>query len=377
MLTFVIPTNNRPHELRRCVLSIATQDAEDILIIDNGSTKETGFAIDRLKSEYACVRSIRFEDNIDYSVAFQRMMTAAPESTWVWTFGDDDILMKGALKFINEQLERMSTDDKPPAFIHVAEVNRASGTNGCYRGTLLDLCCQFGWLEMTGFITGNIIRADRLHAAANSPRWDFYAKSAFVHSCALLEELKNDEAAFLDLPLINTQTKEQTNDSLLRWLDQRIPERYLYAAQSIDRMFEDGILTNPLPPKFFRYLTYHLWDRFIVHFCGDYTNYGSMWIEDAWASVLLFAKHINDPEVAKSVHQDVEAARGMITLHAYMQKNLDGIKQEINDLGRRREALIYPYTFLEPPQPPPSERGASSESKGVSNENQEETHATG
>ena len=366
MLTFVIPTNNRPTELRRCVLSIAAQGAEDILIIDNGSEPETGFAIDRLKSEYACVRSIRFEDNIDYSVAFQRMMQAAPESDWVWTFGDDDILMNGALKFINEQLDRLCDAE----IIHVAEVNRASGANGCYRGTLLDLCCQFGWLEMTGFITGNIIRANRFHHAAQTPRWDYYAKSAFVHSCALLEELKDDEAVFLDIPLINTQTKEQTHESLLRWLDQRIPERYLYAAQSIDRMFEDGILTNPLPPKFFRYLTYHLWDRFIVHFCGDYTNYGSMWVEDAWASVLLFAKHINDPEVAKSVHQDVEAARGMITLHAYMQKNLDGIKAEIHDLGLRREQIIYPYTFNSP-------RVDHPDTTGDSNENQEETHQTG
>lgn len=355
MLTFVIPTNNRPTELRRCVLSIAAQGAEDILIIDNGSEPETGFAIDRLKSEYACVRSIRFDDNIDYSVAFHRMMTAAPESTWVWTFGDDDILMNGALKFIHEQLERLSNDNKPPAFIHVAEVQRASGTNGCYRGTLLDLCCQFGWLEMTGFITGNIIRANRLHHAAQTPRWDYYAKSAFVHSCALLEELHADEAVFLDIPLINTQTKEQTNDSLLRWLDQRIPERYLYAAQSIDRMFEDGILTNPLPPKFFRYLTYHLWDRFLVHFCNDYINYGNMWLETAWANVILFTQHLDDPHTTSNILQDIEAARGMITLHAYMQKNLDGIKQEINSLGARREELIYPYTFNSPrvdhPQP--------------------------
>lgn len=343
MLTFVIPTNNRPKELRACVLSIARQIIDDtrILIIDNGSEQETVYAIERLKSEFNCIDSTQHEDNIDYSVAFKRMMTAS-DSDWVWTFGDDDRLMPGALKFMLEQLEKSEAQ-----FYHVAEVSRA-GTNGCYKGTLFDLCCQFGWLEMTGFITGNITRGSRLHHAAQTPRWNHYAKSAFVHSCALLEELKDDQCIFLDLPLINTQTQEQTQESLIRWVDQRIPERYLDAAHSIDRMFEDEVLTKKLPPKFFRYLTYHLWDRFISHFCSDYTNHGKMWVEDAWASVLLFAKHLDNKEVQDSVHQDVEATRGMITLHYYLNINLNGIRQEISDVQTRRETIIYPWTFLAP-----------------------------
>ena len=347
-LTFVIPTFNRPKELRACVVSIARQITEDvqILIIDNGSSEETGHAIGRLQSEYSFVQSQRFEDNIDYSVSFKRMMEANPDSEWVWTFGDDDFLMSGALSFMLEQLSRFT--DEGVQFIHVAEVNRASGTNGCYRGSLLDLCSEFGWLEMTGFITGNIIKANRLHKAANTPRWNLYAKSAFVHSCALLEELKDSPCAFLDLPLINTQNKEQTQEGLQGWIREKIPERYLYVSDAIERMFEDSVLENKLPPKFFRYLTYHLWDRFLVHSSVDYSSRGAAWTDQAWASVLKFANFINDEQVIAELNRDVEAARGMTTLHFYLKQNLEAIMGEITGLSARREQLIYPYTFTQP-----------------------------
>ena len=348
-ITFVIPTFNRPKELRACVISIARQITEDvqILIIDNGSTEETGFAIDRLKSEYSFISSLRFEDNIDYSVSFKRMMQVDPNSDWgwTWTFGDDDFLMSGALSFMLEQLSRFT--EEGVQFVHVAEVNRASGSSGCYRGTLLNLCSEFGWLEMTGFISGNIIRTERLNHASETPRWDLYAKSAFVHSCALLEELKNDQAVFLDLPLINTQNKEQTQEGLQGWIREKIPERYLYVSDAIERMFEEGVLENKLPPKFFRYLTYHLWDRFLVHSSVDYSSRGAAWTDQAWASVLKFANFINDEQIIQDLNRDVEAARGMTTLHFYLKQNLEAIMGEITDLSARREQLIYPYTFLE------------------------------
>lgn len=345
MLSFVIPTNDRPKELSVCVRSIAKQIADDteIVIIDNGSLPETNTVIERLKRDFPSVRSIRHEENIDYSVAHKRYMEACPDSDWVWTFGDDDVLMRGALKFMLPQLERLGADGV--RFVHVAEVSRSS-SNGCYRGKLLDLCATYGWLEMTGFMTGNIIRGNRLFHASQTKRWDLYAKSAFVHSCALLEELRDDRAAFLDIPLINTQSPQQTNECLQKWISQRIPERYLYCAQAIDRMFEDSILTRPLPPVFFRYLHYHLWDRFITHFAGDFLNHGTLWQEECWASIALMVKHISDPTLAQKVIDDIEISRGLTTLLHYMTANLDNLKQELRTIAESRETELYPRTFI-------------------------------
>ena len=348
-LTFVIPTHNRPQELRIAIQSIVSQIAQNttdtkcsIILCDNGSEKETADVIAEFDET---VSTIRYDDNTDYSVAFHRMMRAETEG-WVWTFGDDDKLMPGALKFV---LEQLNNSDDDLQFIHVAEVSRWSKANGLYKGTLLDLCRNIGWLEMTGFITGNICRANRLYKASQTPRWKEYAKSAFVHSCALLEELRDDQAVFFDIPCVSTQASQQTDDCIQRWIAQHIPERYLYASNAIERMFDDGILTEKLPAKFFRYQSFHLWDRFISHFGGDYLNHSQMWIEDAWSNVSRYAKFLDDDEMAQGIVRDVEAARGLITLHFYMQKNLDGLRSEIESIALRHGESIYPYSYATPP----------------------------
>lgn len=364
MLTFVIPTHNRPLELRRAVLSIAEQIVADgieakILILDNGSDEETDIAIGRLKSEYPCIRSERFEDNQDYSLAFYRMMLAASESEWVWTFGDDDYLMNGALKFMVEQLERLSDAD----FIHVAEVSRVSGSSGCYRGTLLDLCNQFGWIEMTGFITGNIIRGWLLAESALTSRWTSYAETAFVHSCALLETLHAHQAVFLDLPIVNTQAKEQTQECIRSWLSQNIPTRYLYTSDAVAAMFSSGILKDKLSNKFFRYLDYHLWDRFLISALNDYNDSKSLWLDEAWPHILKFADLIADQDMAAQIRADAQGIRSLTALHSYLSLNLSGLQSELEAIGARH-GFIYPYTYV-PPQAPSD---ALTELEGVSNE---------
>ena len=348
MLTFVVPTNNRPRELHLAVKSIADQVAKltcdtkvKIVVLDNGSEETTKNVIDGFIHDFIEYR--RFEDNQDYSVAFRRMMTACPDSDWVWTFGDDDLLRGGSLEFIIEQLKAA-----PPelAFIHVAEVTRWSKNNSVYKGEFIDLCKNIGWLEMSGFITGNICRGDRLAKAAQTTRWKEYAKSAFVHSLALLEELQHDQAMFLDIPCVQTQAREQTQECIQKWVDMHIPERYLFVSSAIERMFEDEILKEKLPPKFFRYLNYHLWDRFLTHFGGDYLNHNQMWIEDSWANVSRFARYVDDEEVANKIVQDVESMRGMIGVHFYLQKNLNGLRGEIEQIALKRGEGCYPYSYL-------------------------------
>ncbi len=347
-LTFVIPTNNRPRELNNAVKSIADQIVKltcdtkvGIVVIDNGSEESTKNVIDRFTHDFIDYR--RFEDNMDYSVAFYRMMTACPESNWVWTFGDDDLLRPGSLEFVVNKLKEVPDE---LAFIHVTEISRWAKINSVYKGELIDLCKNIGWLEMTGFITGNICRGDRLAKAAETPRWKEYAKSSFVHSLALLEELYHEQAMFMDIPCVQTQAKQQTEECIKKWIEMHIPERYLFVSTALERMVEDGILTEKLPQKFFRYQTFHLWDRFLTHFGSDYLNHGQMWIEDSWANVIRFAKFVDDDEVANKIIQDCEAMRGMIGVHFYLQKNLDGLRKEIEDIAIRRGEECYAFNYL-------------------------------
>lgn len=349
-LTFVIPTWNRPEHLERSVSSIASQVMPEdigrvsIIIIDDASEDETKRAIAKLQEKWPFVTSQTRERHTDYSDVFLDMFRAGAGSEWVWTFGDDDLLQPNALNFM---LERLSGAPPELAFMHIAEAKRASGTNNVYSASsLFDLCNTFGWIEMTGFITGNITRGDRLRQAADTVHWDVYAKSAFVQSCALLEELVNDHCAFLDIPLITSQEMEQTQETMERWGEQKISERYLNVVDALGVMYDRRILLKKVDRKFFRYLVYHMWDRYITHFISDYINHKILWNEEAWGRVLRFPTYLADVEYAQQITADAEAARGMMTLALYMAKNLDGINEEIVDVFRRRNEQIYPYSFV-------------------------------
>lgn len=349
MLSFVIPTNNRAAELEVCVRSIATQirsnmDAK-IIILNDGSTDGTGDVCDKLEGFYPFIEARHLAKHEDYSDIFRTMFRAAPESEWVWTFGDDDRLQPKALEFMYPQLQA----SPQVSFFHVAEVQRSSGGGGAYKAELIDLCRNFGWIDMTGFITGNICRGPLLAKCAETPRWKEYAKNAFVQSCALLEGLQHEQAAFLDLPLIDTQHKDQTEETIKRWSTNLIAARYQFLSTALERMYEDGVLKDKMPPKFFRYLSYHLWDRFLSYMTNDYVDRMQMWSDDAWANVLRFTNFCDDEEVVKNVQRDIAAVRGLSVLHFYTKQNLDGIMGGIAEVAVRRGEGCYPYSFATPP----------------------------
>ena len=288
----------------------------------------------------------------DYSTAFREMFCEARESEWVWTFGDDDRLLPGALEFILRELVHKETDLQ---FVHVAETRRASGGNGIHRGTLIDLCNAFGWIDMTGFITGNITRGQRLYEAAQTPRWNRYAKSSFVQSAALLEELAHDQCALFDFACIEPQRDDNgtSPDTMQKWREQNIDVRYQFAAECIEAMFEDGILTQPLETKFFRYLSYDLMGRFLSHFAADYANQGILYDDMTWARVEKLGLFLRDKEAAQKLHEDCTAIRDITILHSGLKANLETLLQRLAQIAQRRNEFPYPYPFVG--QPAPSE----------------------
>lgn len=347
-LTFVIPTHSRPHTLERCIRSIAEQVIWDdirIRVIDDQSPVESVEILERLVAEIPFLSHRRMTVHGDYSTAFREMFCEAAESEWAWTFGDDDHLLPGALKFIRGELLEKETELQ---FVHVAETRRASGRNEVHWGTLLDLCNNFGWIEMTGFITGNITRGQRLCNAAQTPRWNRYAKSAFVQSAALLEELAHDQCALFDLPLIEPQRNDNgmSPDTMGKWREQNIDLRYQFAAECIEAMFEDGVLTKPLENKFYRYLSYDFIGRFLSHFAADYVNQGIVYDDMTWARIQKFSLFLRDKEEAQRIVNDCTAMRDLTILHSSLKANLDAMIVKVAEIGQRRNEFKYPYPFV-------------------------------
>lgn len=351
-LAFVIPTWNRPKPLERCVESIASQiepgmDAKIIVLDDGSDDPGVDAVMDRMQVKYDAIEYRKRDEHGDYARSFRYAFQAAPEAEWVWTFGDDDQLRDNALAFmLNEILPGM----QEVQFFHIAEKGRESGANvKIVADTLYDLCCTFGWIDMTGFLTGNVTRGHWLAKAAETRYWNSYAKSAFVQSCAILEALKDQPAAFLDIPLVRTQdrSEEQKQAGVAQWIAGNTGERYVYVIDAIELMFENGILTKKLPAKFFRYINYHLWDRFIVDYTQCYAGSKALWPDDVWGRVSRFARFLADENLALQIMKDAEETRALATLSLYLQKNQELLHNQLVDLATKHSAAIYPYQFME------------------------------
>lgn len=346
LLTFAIPTWKRHEHLERCVRSIADQVRDgrtQILISEDVDDQETTDTIQQLQEDYGFIRKIEHSPRTDYAANFKNLF-AHTDGEWTWMFGDDDKLNPGALEFMLEHLPKQGDIE----FIHVAEDSRASGNNGYGKGSLWTLANNFGWVEMTGFITGNVVRSQQLIEATATRNWRPYAKTAYVQSCILLEQLHDKPCAFLDLPLMGTQDKLQSEETGKRWHAANISGRYLYLADALELMYEEGILRNRVKKEFFRYLNFHLWNRYLHFFVSDYLNQGILIQDELWSKIQKLATFLEDIELAKQIIGEIEAARGMCTLHSYMQRNMEGIKMELESILTRNNVDCYPFTFIKP-----------------------------
>ena len=348
-LTFVIPTRKRHRELSICVSSIAEQVGDtdtNIIILYNSDEEHTARTVERLKAKYPIVSAQAFKGEPDYTEKFHAMFLAAPDSEWVWTFGDDELLRPGGFKFI---YERLKTSPGDLSFVHISEKKRSTNSGDTFKGRFIDLCSRFGWLDMCGFISGNIIRGKKL-ASCVTQNWKAYAKTAYVQACALLEGLKNDQAKLIDSPVYDTQGDVDEHvvvTKMKQWADANTVVRYLYLSDALQLMYEQGILKDKLPPKFFRYHHYHLWDRHICCFLHLWISEKNVWF-DEWA---LYAKKlsefVDDKDVAASIISEVNTAQRLVLMQKAVDENAKMLGLAIEDMHKLHNIEQYKMDIVE------------------------------
>lgn len=103
VLTLAIPTYNRATNLELLLRTLAPQLAAEprveLLISDNASPDGTEALVRRLLEEGLCCRYIRNPQNIDADPNFLQCYREA-RGKYVWIFGDDDVLLPGALSLL-------------------------------------------------------------------------------------------------------------------------------------------------------------------------------------------------------------------------------------------------------------------------------------
>lgn len=335
-----------------CIRSIAEQivsvnrDDINIVILDHGSEESTAIVIEALRKDFPFIHPIRMErgDKDDYSYAFKALFQVT-ESKWTWTFGDDDILLPDGL---NKMLPALQRDDLN--FIHVAEKKRATLTGGLHNAPLIDLCNTYGLLDMTGFITGNIVRTEKLKAAAQLESWDIYAKSAFVQSLALFEVLKDDKSAFLDWPIIDSQEADQNEETQRRWTHFDIPTRYFHLVEGLEDMKNRGVITQ-LNSAFFRYLSYYLWDRFVQNLVSSYTTTQQFkvteMLEDLFDRTLRLTNFLPGHE-AKRYRGEIMEVKEALENYSFSIQHTFECQARVDNLLAMHSVERFPFEYLKP-----------------------------
>lgn len=345
MLTFAIPTYNRHKHLRRCLQSIIDQalmvdDRVRIVVFDNCCTDDTPQVLREFKDRYPEILDItRNTETCDGHVNFMKCFTATA-TAWTWTMGDDDILTDNALEFALRMIKANKYQ-----FYHVAETTRFAGQKAIYPGTLLSLCTEIGLLDMTGFISCNICRTDKLKQAFSSRHMDVYNESCFSQSLALLEALAHEPCAYVNVPLIELQDKDQTADSLARWSEGNTMMRYNLVVKGLQLLIADGIIPEQLPELFFRYLNSNLFGKILFSFWEKINKTYEQLPDDEWNNILNLAQMLppaacREKTVAiNDYRKKLDAYIEIINKNTVMLQDIEASFKEVVPFG-------YPATYI-------------------------------
>jgi glycosyltransferase involved in cell wall biosynthesis len=289
-IDIAIPTFNRVEKLKVALQSIEAQIIDSsvelhCVISNTASTDETGIFLDNLKSNEKITYHILNKMEVNEWLNWLRCIEFIPtDIDWVWFHGDDDYFSKNdAIQIIADQIKNPLNVNV--TLIHACQSRRSRNTGIIHNGNLLELCNAIGYHEMLGWMSSLVVKRDKfVNGLIKYLKKTEEIKiiedavtlkmSAFTHSAALLEACINDDALFVDIPLIEPQDLEQDELSIKRWEKDNAGLRYYFVIDDLLDLKERDIIKNNLSPTFFRYLNFSIWDRFLADIIASVINIG-------------------------------------------------------------------------------------------------------
>lgn len=338
MLGFVIPTWNRADQLRRCVEAMMVQEADQVLIVDDASTDHTPEVgmefVDRFP---LTVRYLRYEERAGFAGNYKRAIENA-DTDYIWTFGDDDLLMDSAYNFVKGVINSTQYD-----FYHVAETKRTVKAEAM-NGHLLQICNGIGWIDFTGFISGNIGRTGLMKKGVQSANWELFSKSSFPQSLGILEVMAERPAMMIEMGCVESPPAD-VPETLKRWSEDEICWKYLYVGNALKALKDQGSIPAKVSEVFFRYLEESLFSRMMRDFNGRAVLNPSLLKPSDWECFLHMAELVEEPRGSILVEWIQNIRKISDEKREVFQASADAYA-ELSAIAGRIELPQYPHSYL-------------------------------
>lgn len=269
-LLIAIPTWNRADYLDKAISAISAarsmaQGCEvELFISDNCSSDHTAEVAARWQESAPWIHYRCWDKHTPlWRIILERALKGSDlDYDYLWLQGDDDYVSDPtAFTQIAEALEASAAD--PPALIHCCQARRAlPGDRRIIAGNTEDLCNTYGWHDLLGWISSQVMSRTTVKRMLASPQWEGEGHSAFIHSEVLLEAAYGELMLLLTAGLIDPQDEKQTEECKDRWAKGGGSAAYWFVPQGLLGLKQRGVLRTPLTLGFFRYITYSFWDRF-------------------------------------------------------------------------------------------------------------------
>lgn len=281
-LSFAIPTYNRATLLKKTIENIAEQIGEnqdiDIVISDNASTDNTKDLIEELQLKYPYIKYFKNETNLGMDKNFDNAVIKAT-GEYVWLFGDDDLLVEGALpKVLN-----ITNKYQNLALIYINWSKRPF----LRQDTFCNTADEFLSIAEIGatFISSIIFKRELWQKVEKEK---FYG-THFLHYYTILSFLPGNASfciakKYVDNPIQTTHHWSNTIDGF-KWVFINIPqelykfEQLLYSKQSIYKAI--SVLAKALPAEISRCRAINMsFDSLIIQDLKKiYGKYPLYWIQ--------------------------------------------------------------------------------------------------
>ena len=358
-IAIAIPTLNRSEKLKKALDSIFCQKTSSdirlsICVSNSASTDDTGMFLESIKSRRENIHL--FNSNLDNTHQnYGCLAKIIPEDVdWVWFMGDDDYLTS------NESVSALHSlilnENQDLSFVHVCQKRRSNDTSEIIKGSVKELCNTYGYHEMLGWISSIVIKKEKFINAMNNHQIkansNLESISAFNHSICFYQQICNNQGIFFDKGLIEPQDLIQTKESIKRWADEKIPEKYLLVMDDFNDLKLSNLMPINIKSQFFRYINFHFWDRWLIYLLNETVREDiplqkkidqSFLVKyDAyWGKLLDFCNIFEDKTLKKLLDSEIKSSMALCLKFLFDNKSAELCKVLIKDKIKLLQQSCY------------------------------------